>query len=425
MRARFAVSRVFIGWWRIASSVAFRSWTSRAFALLTALIAVAGPVHLLPGNGLDAKDFPETDGIVLATLPVRVTPARELIVNAPITGELALEVIEPRTMQAQARLWGRIDPERISLEAEMLELKKRQLEKKEIPEWTLAQQQEKKRLEEELRKLEAELRLLRRIEADPDLADLYLEDLAAPPADDAAPGGDGDSGEADPGEAVASLMARVNQDIALIRKRLDYVGTEEQAEIEVGLLRRVSEQVAMDFKRKREQTTLTMPFTGELELLVPVPDSPTQAIPVEAGQELARIRDFTRIEVQAPVDDPRWRLLNPGQLEARFYPMGPGKPVIAAFRGRQNIIRQGREELVYLFQFAEEDRETARRLIGGLVTCDLFFRADVRRVPKLKLAMAHPDAIRQEGWQAAVEQAFSGYRLICIGQNAIGIAPVD
>src|SRR5690606_34219779 len=87
-----------------------------------------------------------------------------------------------------------------------------------------------------------------------------------------------------------------------------YAGTDEHLETESRVLDLKLRQHELDLERREEEKRLTMPFDGEVTLLVerPADDRPLR---IDTGVELALIQDFSVLQARVVIKRPEWRLI--------------------------------------------------------------------------------------------------------------------
>ncbi len=385
---------------------------SRSLTFLLAM-SLAFPAYAQPTPAeppsvvgvIPAERLPASSSVLLASLPVRVTPARETTFLAPLTGELTL-LVPPDTRElTEGTLWGEVERERTDLDARALDLAAEIFKKREQSDWHVQQFQDRSRTEDRLNQIAAEKALLDRIGSSPELTALYFKERAG----------------STEGLTAEEMRRRLDDEEKLLRQRLDYVGSNDQIDLEIGLQKLKLEQQRFDFERRIRSTRLTAPFDGELRLLLRLrPDRTTYTI--EAGQEIARMQDTRRILVQVPIAQASLRNLPVEHLEVRLG--GPRSRIVAKFLEREVVSRMNREELLYIFEVPPAQAQAARSLIGGAVQGELWFDSNepLHLARKLHLAVAAPDTLREEGWPAVVETVYPGWRLVCTGQHQLGLA---
>jgi hypothetical protein len=124
-----------------------------------------------------------------------------------------------------------------------------------------------------------------------------------------------------------------------------------------------------------------------------------------------------------PIRRPEWRVVDPSRLQLRYSVRGR-PPLAATFQ--RSVLQEnlGRDELVYIFQFADAHRAAARPLAGGQVALQLVLQLNepVRIIPKIDLMLAAPAAFRDQGWEAGAAAALPGARLLAIGETHLALA---
>ncbi len=360
---------------------------------------------------LDLESLTRGRRLMLGNTHVRVEPEREARLVAPMAGVLKMEIEVREGLLPEGSVIGVLDQGRMELEERLLQLEVARAEGAETAEWRLDHQTRKTALQDKLQNLDRQLDLLARVEKDPEISKLYVgSDKSAP---------DGSSAE-----AFEKKRARLQHDADLIRAVLDNAENVdmEAQHVEIEEIKR--KQRALDHDRRRNLSTLRMPFEGRFRLLQPWVQG-QQELRVEAGQELAVIQDTRRFYASVPVQSANWRghskedlvleiLLNPNDL-----------PLEGRYHEEREIVTRGQPELVWVFAFPEERSEVAGALAGGFVPSTLWLDLGepVRMISKLELAVNHPDVFRSHDWTAGVRQVFSNAGKVVVGATHLAIHP--
>lgn len=364
-------------------------------------------VAALPLAAFDLASYPRATELVLASLPADVQPIRSVRVKSPTDGLLTLRLPASGARLAEGAIWGEFDPERLKLEGEAVALARDLMAEKERPKLDLDLARNANELTERRAEIERQVGMLTRIASEPALAELYADETM------------GTAGA----EEVSSLAARLRAQLALVDEVLRFAGTPRETELERRALDLKLRAQELDFERRLQEFRLVAPFEGELTLIPPPPPD-GRPLRVPLGADLALLRDFSVIEARAPIRRPEWRLLSAEKLSLRRARLG--RPGLTASYDRQ--LQQdvnGREELVYVFRFPEDQRLAARPLSGGQVVMDLVLRLDetARIVPKIDLLLAAPAAFRDLGWDAGVASLVPDGRILAMGETHLAIAP--
>ncbi len=395
-----------------------------ALALLLFVPAFAAPEPAL---------LPASQNLLLATLPVRVTPKREVTVTAPLSGRFTLLVPHSTATLADQTIWGAIDLERLELETRALAQTEALHEAREVIDWRVNQINERTKLEDTLGRLKAERALLDRLEKNPALAELYFRKQSPDEPSTPAPAPSPElnhnfppssGGEAAP-ERIALMRQRIDTETALLETKLSYLGSPRQEELELGVSRLKLEQQTFEHQRRTQLSRLTSPFDAEFRLLLPLKPG-ADTIEVRAGDDIALLRDLSSIVIQVPVAQPAWRSLPLENLEVRIPSGSSSRPALSArFEDTLLLTRGGREELFYLFAVPAADLAHARPLLGGLLQGELHYVSPtpLRLATKLDLARAAPALLREQGWSALVSSLYPGWRIACIGQHQLALLP--
>jgi len=146
--------------------------------------------------------------------------------------------------------------------------------------------------------------------------------------------------------------------------------------------------------------------------------------PVNAGQDLAVIRDLSSILLRLAMADPSWSAL-PSDAMSAMINLPDGSRLEARFAFKRIEKVQNREEVVYYFQFPSEKIPSAVRLLGTDVSCELLLslQQSARIVPKLALVMAEPKLFQNRRWSDGLTQLARGAYVLVEGQTDLAIVP--
>ncbi len=367
---------------------------------LLLIVPLVGPLA-----AFDLARYPESSDLVLAALPADVQPIRSVRVKSPTDGLLTLDLPPAGSRLAEGTVWGEFDPERLKLEGEAVALARALLEEKEQPRLALDLARTAGELAERRAELERQAGMLERIAADPALAELYANETLGTAGTD----------------EVTAVAKRLRAQLALVDEVLRFSGTERERELELRALDLKIRAQELDFQRRLGEFRLAMPFAGELTL-IPPPPADGRPLRVPLGADLALLRDFSVIEARVPLRRAEWRLLEPAALVLRHARFGrAGLQAVYDRQLTQDVA--GREELVYVFRFPEEQRAFARPLAGGQVVMDLVLRLGqpARIVPKIDLLLAAPAVFRDAGWDAGVDSLAPGARILAMGETHVAV----
>jgi hypothetical protein len=375
----------------------------RTLLLLSLAVLTCSAVRATPS--FDASKYPQASELVLASLPADVQPLRSVRVKSPSDGLLTLRLPAPGTRLPEGTVWGEFDPERLKLEGDVVTLARALFEEKEKSKLGFELARSAAELSERRAEFKRQADMLARISADPALAELYA----------------GETSGASSREEVAALAARLRAQLDLIDEVLRFAGTPRETELERRALELKLQAQELDFKRRLQEFRLAMPFEGEISLIPPAPpEGKTLRVPL--GADLALVRDFSAIQARVPIRRPEWRVVDPARLQLRQ----PNRGRTALTADYQRSVLQeinGREELLYLFQFPDSQRTAARPLAGGFVTLQLVLRLEepARIIPKIDLILAAPAAFREGGWEAGVAAILPGARLLAQGETHLAV----
>jgi len=368
----------------------------------SALPALSHAIHL--------DDYPLSRSILLGKAPARVTPLQEFLIKAPESGELTLYLQARTQMVAAETAIAGLEIERLELERKILDLTKRLLYEKELPEWTMQNEKTISTVDTEITQVRSQSALLEKLKENPDLSDAFLESSNLPVSEPTATG-----------EQIDSLLERNEARLALLLKYRELLLSQDYSALEKELKISKLEQQEYNYEKRLEAASMHAPFSGEVQFLLPLSKGQTTVL-VQSNEEIALLRDLTEIRADASVPVEAWRLLPVGSLTLQLGP--PQDGLIARYVSSSVKQIGGKEQLVYSFVFSERVRRAAQAYLGGIVNADLYYSVpqDAHFVPKLELILADPEAFRRGGWPASVEAAFPGHAMLAAGQDHIAVA---
>lgn len=382
---------------------------SRLFAFSALLCFLGGSAFAAP---FDTTKYPAAAELVLAYLPADVQPLRSVRVKSPSEGLLSLSLPSPGARLPEGAVWGEFDPERLKLESEAVALARTLFEEKTAPQLRLELASTAAELTERRAELDRQIGMLGRIAADPSLSEIYRGDTPA-----------GTGAKPPSADEISTLAKRLQSQLVLIDDVLRYAGTPRENEHEHRALELKLKSQEIDVAQRLRELRLTMPFEGEVTLIPPAPPA-GRPLRVPTGTDLALIQDFSAIQARVPVRRPEWRIVAPSRLYLR-YVARPGGLLTAGYQ--RSVVQEslGRDELVYIFQFADSARTLARTLSGGQVMMHLVLQLEQSAViiPKIDLLLASPAAFREGGWETGVSTLLPGSRLLAVGETHLAIAP--
>jgi len=375
-----------------------RSPRSLPFRCLLALVSLA----TLGVAAEPAVPGPLVEEFPVATLSALLRPAVSQRLTAPITGRFRVEAAAG-PVAAGAVLGRFADAElRAALETAQLRLRAAQRQEADFAAEAPTRRQE---AQARITDLEGRLGLAEAVAKDPSL----LREL--PAANQAA------LLHADPAALRAQLDAAR---AALARLETPEFIATSAARLQV----RDAERAVREAEARVADAVVTAPFAGVFQ---PATDPGGNAgALVGAGQELGTLRDLTHLVAAVPVLSPYLSGLDPQQTRLRL--TGPGgKAFSAPFREAVTEPTPALGEMrVLLFEFSVGDSRELAALVQTTVTGHLVLRParPVALVDKLRAALDHPDSFR-EGWAAGAARVWPGWTLVCEGETALGLAPVD
>lgn len=181
-----------------------------------------------------------------------------------------------------------------------------------------------------------------------------------------------------------------------------------------------------EFDLKHDKLTLCMPFDGQLQYNIPLPESAEEratgfTVPENNMRSFATVCDDSAYYITIPIAEGANSLLDEQLFHVEIQ-LPAGQKLTGKFSQRK-VERAGNgDALIYYFRIAPEEHDKAYRMLGSRYTATLLYDAngEVVRVSKAKLA-AHPQAAQCETWEQLVQLAHPGYSILVIGAAEIVI----
>ena len=353
----------------------------------------------------DWDKYPLLQKMRLGTLPCQLQPKSTMVVHSPYLGTLRVHVEEPQSDQPEGYLWAEFEPDIFALDEKLLAEAEKRIAEREKVQTEIEIPRQKLQLERELEEAKRQADLARIISTNKAWADaiLTLPNSSAPLRPDA--------------------LEKTELQQQLLQRKMNFILETNLTAIglDLGAQWLELERRKLDFMKRKEQSQFRMPFAGKLTVTLPVTRGVTE-YPVEGGQELGIIRDFSSIRLRVPISNPSWSAI-PGEKLTATVRMPSGEALEATFAYHKIERNQNREESVYYFQFPSERSASASRLVGTHLACDLWAKLDepARVVPKLSLVLHEPEVFAGKSWQLAVSALFPGARVVAEGQTDIGV----
>ena len=355
---------------------------------------------------LNPTGFRESDRLLIGKVSLKVTPLREYTMKAGSTGLFELDVPYQSAFFKLGDRLGGIDTARLEIDQELMSLSESMLKEKDIPQWHLQRRSQIEQFENQLAKIEGERSLAEQMLANPEK---YRELFQASKKDDV-------NQTEDLKTYLQTLATHENQ----VKEMLSFVQSERKEELELGEIKKKFELRKMQFDMRMQEAYLTVPFDGELDFLFPYVVGEKNYI--QAGMDVALLRDVRELYGQVPILDPDWRMYPKNRLELEV--KSTRGMVIGKYSKSISKDVSGGEELIYSFQFNPQDNLALRNQLGGRTegTMNLKLTRAGHMVPKFLLVSLNPDIFRREGWSGLVANVCPEYELLEVGLYSIAIA---
>ena len=357
---------------------------------------------------LKPSGFKESDRLLIGKVSLKVTPLREYKMKAGSTGLFELDVpYKSASFKLGDRLGG-IDTARLELDQELMVMSESLLKEKDIPQWHLQRRSQIEQFQNQLAKIEGERSLTEQMLANPEK---YRELFQSAKRDDV--------NQTDDLKAyLETLASHENQ----VKGMLSFVESERKEELELGEIKKKFELRKMQFEMRMQEAYLTVPFDGELDFLFPYVEGEKNYI--QAGMDVALLRDLRELHGQVPIMDPDWRLYAKNMLELEV--KSSRGNIIGKYLKSSSKEVSGGEELIYSFKFDPQDNLALRNQLGGRTDGMLYLKLSrsARMVPKFLLVSLNPKVFRLGGWAELVTSVCPGYVLLDVGLYSIAIAKI-
>jgi hypothetical protein len=352
------------------------------------------------------ETYPRMNKMRLAVLPCRVLPRTSMTVNSPFAGQLRLYVDKPQTNLAAGSLWAEFEPKILIAESNALADAKSRLSEREKMILVLDLPKQTLKLAREIEEARRQITLLEVVSTN---QGLFTGGISFPGVKDRSLNPDN--------------LVRARQELKVMEDNYHYLQNTNLAVLGVDLQaqRLELERRSLEFERQQTQARFKMPFAGQLNLSLQLADG-VMDYPVNAGQELAVVRDLSTVMIRLALSDPSWSAL-PSESMVATVNLPDGRRLEAPFAFKRIEKVQNREDIIYYFQFPADKIASAVRLIGTDVSCELWLGLPetARIVPKLALVMAKPTLFQNRRWNEGLSQLSQGARLLVEGQTDLAI----
>lgn len=179
-----------------------------------------------------------------------------------------------------------------------------------------------------------------------------------------------------------------------------------------------------EFDLKHDPLTVRMPFDGQLQYNVPLPENSKELeqgfkLPENNMRTFATVCDDSAYYITISLVDGEHSLLDEQDFSVSIA-LPEGKKLEGTFAHRK-VERAGNgDALIYYFRIPQEAHDTAHRMLGSRYTATLRYQVEgeVLRVSKAQLA-AHPKAADCEDWNQLVELVHPEHSILIIGTTEI------
>lgn len=359
---------------------------------------------------LDLSAYPKAAEISFGEMTTEVLPEQYIKLSAPFSGRLDIKI--GSGFHEKDTVWAEFEPDQIALEREALELTKQLYQLKEKPGARLEMADAKAALESRRDELKRNVTMVDEVLSEPDLAELFLDQEG------------GNSAESR--STVRQMRERLLTQLSALNEALVFVGTPEQERIELRVLEIQLEKKEAELERKERESKLKLPFSGDFKYLMKLPEDPEAPLNMQSGNDIAELKNYGRLECHMVVSRPELRQLPTPALSLRFSGEGSVTPLEARFLRKDTREIFGKPELVYVFNFPQDQAGRGRVLVGGRISADLILNlnAEAVLIPKLDLVRAAPEEVRNLGWRQGVAQILPGYRAVSVGQSDVAVVKI-
>lgn len=351
------------------------------------------------------NSFPESEQLLLASLHVRLEPNRLLTVRAPNSGRLHLQVDQPVINVEQDFIWGLLEPEALKTEEESLDLWREQLETRQEMETNLELPLQRLQIEKKLDEATRTLTMWEMYQKDGERGRRSMELLGV-----------------NPGSGNPAEIERLKWEVELLKTQLQYLQSERPvSDVELQSRKIEWEQRRLDFLKRREQSQINAPFSGELRLLIR-PQENRKEIWIQSGDDIALLRDLSSAVLRLKPDDFPWAGA-PFQdlvLKVRI----PGMQEVEAIPVREEIDAQStRQERIWVFELKTDSIPVEELPLGAPVSVYLIqnLPSVSHIIPKTALLLSTPSTA--DNWRDILSSVYPQGSLIAVGQTEIAVEP--
>ncbi|MBE6419265.1 MAG: hypothetical protein E7031_03965 [Akkermansiaceae bacterium] len=179
-----------------------------------------------------------------------------------------------------------------------------------------------------------------------------------------------------------------------------------------------------EFDLKHDPLIIRMPFDGQLQFNVPLPETAEErqkgfTLPENNMRTFATVCDDSAYYITVSITEGEQSLLDENKFSVSIS-LPEGKKLKGTFDHRM-VERAGNgDALIYYFRIPQEDHATAHRMLGSRYTATLNYEVtgEVLRVNKAELA-AHPQAAQCDDWEALVAVAYPDYAILIVGTREL------
>ena len=350
--------------------------------------------------------YPQSNQLLLATLPATLEPARSQLFRA--STEATLEIVPeilaapPGTVWPANTIWARLHTPSDAVEDRELDRASASLAEREAQYRNVDLPAARIQLDGEIATAADTLALARLADRQPALfrsADSPIDPHLIP--------------------TVSTATAAQTLNLLQTRRAaLDDPANPEPAEIQA-LRAEVARRTRLRDER-RSKSDLKLGFAATLLLATP---SAGAEHSVAAGELLAIARDWTRLRLRLRATMPELHGVPAASLSATVTPPG-GKTVTLAYASTQLEARTGVEEPIFYFETSDVPHPLPPTDIALSCVVNTRLATPARIVPKLDLAARDQQGALLGGWSAALPVLLPGAELVAEGRANLALRPV-
>jgi len=356
----------------------------------------------------DFQKFPQQKQLTLARIPAQIIPAQVQPFYAPDNGSLTLSINSFEASLKSGTLWAEFEPERLQLDAAILENRAQLLAKKRDDLESIQQPLKQLELHEKEQKLRQQIALYKNL-AQSNHDPALLHQLVA------------ETNES----SIEELLEQKQTALALVQKERLQFNPENTSQSKLELISRDLEQqqAELQFSKRLEYAQFRMFFDGNLQinLETTAPIKPN-TYRVQAGQLIAIARNLDQLDAKIAMQNAIWQSIPTSKLNYHFA-LPSGITLQASYNKKHLDASSRGNELAYYFRIDSTNTPRVTNLSDSIVNGTLVMELEAAAfiIPKIELLNTFPEAFSNGNWNQGIAQIWPSAQLVGEGQTQVAI----